>query len=165
MNTNKENNSSHDSFENNLKISKPSERLLERQKRNKRRSKIYSERRLDNSHELLNKNESPPNINHTGRLFDFSDKENLYSMQNHEYTLELFQNLSIKEELVSHAFLRENIDVNSISDILKELSEERKENTTPNFALKCEEKSKTHFSQRFKDSGNSDPYVSKRFKV
>jgi hypothetical protein len=191
------NSSSTESLENNLKISKPSEKVLEKERRNKRKSKIFE--RVDDADSEVdsknfsnssneNANENINNINNinsnknenlistvkeinpssrSSNLFDFYDKE-YDSVKNHNYnyTLELFQNLSVedKDNASTTDSDKENLNRN-LKQIMKELSATSETENMPSITSK-----KTNFSQKFKDSANSnssyrDLMPTKRFKI
>jgi hypothetical protein len=188
---------SSDPSEFNLKISKPTEKILEKQKRNKRMSKIFQKRNHNKSDEESNicTDDNLENISkgktwedegknlfdeHISRKVNFNEEDYKYSPKNHNYTLELFQSLSVedeKEELsVTLSTGKENIYslINNVSDILKELSTDREEKTSTsshNSSMSQHpfpydlSKNKMVFSERFKSSCCKDPYPSKRFKI
>jgi hypothetical protein len=190
--------SSTDLLEYNLKISRPTEKMLEKQRRNKRRSKIYIERKKTNSDELLacysniepnndkKKEEqeerkfSPKENSGSVNKINFGEEDYYYSPKNHMYTLELFKCLSVEDkhsEDTNHSSLgKENISpkINSVSQILKELSAEREEktSTSSNFVSLTQAefsnnytKKKMLFSEKFKSTCSKDSFPSKRFKI
>jgi hypothetical protein len=194
------NGSSTDILEYNLKISRPTEKMLEKQRRNKRKSKIFLERKQTNSDEEIasctnieSHNFYRPNKeiqeekkfstkeNSEGiNKINFSDEDYYYSPKNHVYTLELFKCLSVEEkpndDTNQSSTGKENTPprVNSITEILRELSAEREEKTStsssfasltqPSFSNNYS-KNKMLFSEKFKSTCCKDSFPSKRFKI
>jgi hypothetical protein len=186
-----------DHLEYNIKISRPTEKMLEKQKRNKRKSKIFLQRKQTNSDEELNigtkyesrnflceKNEediegkcSTEQNSRKGNLFNFNEEDYHYSPKNHNYTLELFQSLSMEDSLTENTSIgKENIYpcMNSVSEILTELSSEtiNKTSSSSSFITVSESpffnntsKNKRLFSEKFKSTHGKDSYPSKRFKI
>jgi hypothetical protein len=186
-------------LEYNLKISRPTEKMLEKQKRNKRKSKIFLQRKHTNSDDDLNsfsnfntqndltdtnkedqeRKSSPDNEKPSQRMFNFIKEDCDDTPKKHIYTLELFQKLSVEDNLNSESNAssaekdRENLFVNQIRQIWKDLSEEVEEKTTtssefvsitqPNFYFN-KSKNTTHFSEKFKSSSFKESLPSKRFK-
>ena len=194
------NGSSTDILEYNLKISRPTEKMLEKQRRNKRKSKIFLQRKQTNSDEEIvsctnieSDNFYRPNKeiqeekkfstkeNSEGiNKINFSDEDYYYSPKNHVYTLELFKCLSVEEkpndDTNQSSTGKENTPprVNSITEILRELSAEREEKTStsssfasltqPSFSNNYS-KNKMLFSEKFKSTCCKDSFPSKRFKI
>jgi len=186
-----------DLLENNLKISRPTEKMLEKQKRNKRKSKIFLQRKQTNSDEELNSGAKFESQNFNcekydddiegkysieknsrkGNLFDFNKEDYHYSPKNHNYTLELFQSLSMEDSLTESTGIgKENKYpcINSVNEILTELSSEtiNKASSSSSFISLSESpffnntsKNKRLFSEKFKSTHGKDSYQSKRFKI
>ena len=194
------NGSSTDILEYNLKISRPSEKMLEKQRRNKRKSKIFLERKQTNSDEEIasftnieshnlcrpikenqeeKKFSTKENLESINKI-NFCDEDYYYSPKNHVYTLELFKCLSVEEKLNDNTNQsstgKENTPprINSITEILRELSAEREEKTStssnfvsltqPSFSNNYS-KNKMLFSEKFKSTCCKDSFPSKRFKI
>jgi hypothetical protein len=131
-----------------LKISKPSEKLLANEKRNKRKSKVFKhEESNDENTDINSKISKCPSVSLKGNI-DFSDDE--FKIQNtHKYTLELFENLTVddKEETLYNKIMRE------------------KEDKTPKLSeySACLSKERRFYSQKFSQGGSSIASC-KRFK-
>jgi hypothetical protein len=157
-----------DSCENYNKISRPSEKHLEKEKRNKRKSKVYKRDIVADSLKLSDENScqnsncpeevTMPEFDKRGNIF--KDIENISSLNKckFDYTLEKFDSLTVLDED------KENIRLSSnLTEILKELCEE---NTPSRLDQPFKDKNiKMSFSQRFKDSRGHDSITSKRFKI
>lgn len=191
---------SSETLEYNLKISRPTEKMLEKQKRNKRKSKIFHQRKHTNSDEDLNscsnlntqniftqKNQEDDERNNsadeTNKIMMFTlDKEECEDTpKKHNYTLELFQKLSVDDDLneenIYNASSSERDNhpfLNQIKQILKDISVDREEKTTTSSEYGSlsqpqagyhTSKTKTNFSEKFKSSCFKDNFASKRFKI
>jgi hypothetical protein len=139
-----------DSYENIIHICRPSERHLEKEKRNKRKSKIYSIKN-DNKSLQVSQEEVVNPIKIRDIFHDFEVNFNKGSPK--FYTLENFERVE-----------DENFHPNNdLKKIVKEM-EENMMATPSNFTISnC----KASFSQRFKESADhKDPFYShKRFKI
>lgn len=134
--------------ENGLKISRPSEKILANEKRNKRKSKIYKqEENVDENTDINSKVSKCPSVSKKGNLH-FSDEE--FKIQNnHIYALELFEKLSVEDK-----------EESLFNKILKDL-----DGKTPDiskFGI-CLSKERKFYSQKFSQIGSSTASC-KRFK-
>lgn len=162
-----------------LKISIPTEKLLEKKRRNKRKSRLFSEKKKEISDEEVGQTEEANEIDksnldmdsakvilsRTGNLFSENEFKNS-DCRLSEFTLEHFSNLSvedakddmgIKNNTSKATSSPTNVEVTSIRSILKELTA-------------CEESNrskKLNYSEKFKNSTHNfnDAFPSKRFKI
>jgi hypothetical protein len=164
-----------DSCENYNKMSRPSEKHLEKEKRNKRKSKVFRREIVVDALKLSDENTCQnsnypeevtmlPELDKRGNIFkDFKDYENIPSLNKckFDYTLEKFDSLTVLDENDKE---KENIRINSnLTEILKELCEDK---TPSRFDQPFKDKNiKMSFSQRFRDSKGHDSITSKRFKI
>ena len=129
--------------ENGLKISRPSEKVLANEKRNKRKSKIYKqEENIDENTDVESK---CPSVSKKGNLH-FSDEE-FKIENNHIYALELFEKLSVEDK-----------EESLFNKILKDL-----DGKTPKMSDygACISKDRRFYSQKFSGSSTAS---CKRFK-
>lgn len=164
-----------DSCENYNKISRPSEKHLEKEKRNKRKSKVFKRDivvdslKLSDENTCVNSNDPEentilPEFDKRGNIFkDLKDYENIHSLNNYkfDYTLEKFDSLSVLDEIEKG---KDIIRLNSnLTDILKDICEE---NTPSRYDQPFKDKNmKLSFSQRFRDSKGHESIPCKRFKI
>ena len=134
--------------ENVLKISKPSEKVLANERRNKRKSKIYKHEEVtDENTDINSKISKCPSVTVKGNL-DFSDEE--FKIQNnHKYTLELFEKLTVEDK-----------EDTLFNKIIKDM-----EGKTPkvNEYGACISKDRRFYSQKFSQVGSTTASC-KRFK-
>ena len=121
--------------ENLLRISKPTEKVLANEKRNKRKSKIFKSEENDENYDYNN----CPSKSLRGNL-EFREED--YKIQNnHKFTMELFENLSVEDK-----------EENLIKRILREL-----ENKSPNISEynSVLSKDKMLYSKKFNETKTS----------
>lgn len=144
-----------------LRKSIASDKHLAREKRNKRKSKIFLKNTNTSSDESICKNDDEisidsKHITRTGKLFKESDSINPINAS-HNYTLELFKSLSVDD------YQAGNIDLDiKLSRYLNEICSEINSNEEKNNDYK-----KLSYSQKFKErvSNFNEYYPSKRFKI
>ncbi len=134
--------------ENILKISRPSEKVLANEKRNKRKSKVFKhEECTDENTDINSKISKCPSVSLKGSLH-FSDEE--FKIQNtHRYALELFEKLTVEDK-----------EESLFDKILKDL-----DGKTPKISEygTCLSKERKFYSQKFSQTGSSNASC-KRFK-
>ena len=164
----------HDSCENYQKVSRPTEKMLEKEKRNKRKSKVF--KRENETRKYSDENNMPTcqnsnsleetsvftEINKRGNIFKDFKEHDVLSLSNGKilYTLEKFDSLTVLDENDKE---NEKMQVNhNLIDIMRELCEEK---TPSRYDQPFKDKNvKLSFSQRFKDS-SQETVSSKRFKI
>jgi hypothetical protein len=134
--------------ENILKISKPSEKVLANERRNKRKSKVFKHEEVtDENTDINSKISKCPSVALKGNL-DFTDED--FKINNHhKYTLELFEKLSVQDK-----------EETLFNKILKDM-----DGKTPHVSEygTCMSKERRFYSQKFSQVGSTTASC-KRFK-
>jgi hypothetical protein len=141
-----------------LKFQYQQKKVLEREKRNKRKSKIYIENNSNDS-SITEINDKSNDITRTGNIF--KETENSISLINtncQHFTLESFSYLSVEEQEGN-----DNINNNELGDFLKGLCDEFINNDNKIFNTANEGK-KLNYSKKYCESVK-EYYPSKRYKI